>query len=513
MHKKPNYAIFSAMLALTLAALACNGGAAPTKAPTQAPAATQAVAAPSDTPQSSAPTATEKAAPTTEATVESTTAPTEGATTAAATEAATSAPTAAALSGSLDVHGVSGYVDSLKYYRVDGLLTNGTDKPVSSIELSLQLSDSGGKTVLKDDSGNPTSTVTFQPILSEIGSGETTPFEYYFDAGDADTTGWKAEVKLDSSEPFSDFARAPVTVANNLLTVGSDGDIYLTGELVNGGNSPTQINNFAAALLDGSGNVAATSSFQDVARLLAPAGDASGSDRTPFVVRISGPIKGNYTPSFYIDGVPGKQSDVDGAAPVHLKLETTYVDSFNNVHMVATVSNSGTETMTARVMAGLYAQDGSVLDGSSTNAPINLAPGVSVPVHLYYFSNLNGNADLVGKVISSSAQIDPYWTFPVTNDLVTLEAGKVTTQVDGSSITIKGDVVNNSGQTLIDATVVVILRDADGKLVAADRAYTDNSGDIAPKATETWSVTVDLPTDVDATKLKIETIVQGDVKS
>jgi hypothetical protein len=384
---------------------------------------------------------------------------------------------------------------------------------VDNINLSLKLNDSSGKSVLKDDSGNPTSTVSFQPILGEIGPGETTPFEYYFNTDGADTTGWKADVALVSSDPASDFQRVAVTVTNNLLTVGSDGDIYLTGELVNTSDKPTQINNFAAALLDDAGNVAGTSSFQDVSRLLAPAGDASGSDRTPFVVHIPGPIKGTYSPAFYLDSTPGKQSDVDAAADVHLHLETSYVDAYNNVHVVATVTNSGTNTMTVRVMAGLYADDGKVLDGSSTDAPIDLGPGMATPVQLYYFANLNGNADLIGKVVSTSAQIDPYWTFPITNNFVALKATKVTTETDGSSLTIKGNVVNTSNQTLIDAKVVVVLHDADGKLVAADKAYTDNSGDIAPKATETWSVTIDLPADIDPSTLKIDTIVQGDVKS
>ena len=152
MKKKPGYAIFSAALALTLAGLACNGGAAaPTKAPpTQAPAATQIVAKPSATPHSVEPTATEKAA----------TAATETAIV-APTAAATAAATQAALSGKLDVHGIASYLDGLKYYHLDGLITNGTDQPVSNVQLSLTLTDKSGKTVLKDDSGKPTSTVTF----------------------------------------------------------------------------------------------------------------------------------------------------------------------------------------------------------------------------------------------------------------------------------------------------------------------------------------------------------------
>ena len=42
--KQPRYAILSAALALTVASLACNGGAAATQTPTQPPAATHTVA-------------------------------------------------------------------------------------------------------------------------------------------------------------------------------------------------------------------------------------------------------------------------------------------------------------------------------------------------------------------------------------------------------------------------------------------------------------------------------------
>jgi hypothetical protein len=508
MKNRSTNALLTVALGLALAALACNGGAAaPTAAPSPAVQASQAIV-PTNTPAGAATSAATKAA--TEATTQ---AATEAAT-AAATSAPTTAPTAAALSGNLDIHGITTYQDNLQYFRVDGLLTNGTDKTVDNIELALTLADKDGKTVLQDNSGNPTSTVTFEPILGTLASGETTPFEYFLSADQLDTSGWKADVKLDSNETFDDLQRTQVVVENDLMTVGSDGDVYLTGEVVNKSDQPAVLNNFAGALLDGSGNVNGTSSFQDVTRLLSPAGDAAGADRSPFVIHIPGPVKSGGTPTYYFDAVQGKQDDLDVAANIDLHLDTSYADENSDVYVVATVTNSGTETMTVRVMSGLYNKDGKVLDGSSANAPIQLAPGASSPVPMYYFANLNGNADLVGQVTSYTAQIDPYWTFVVTSDFVPLAATDITTTVDGSSLNIQGNVTNDSGKTLNSADVVIIVHDASGKTVAADWAVAEpDSGDFTDKTTQPWHTTLYLPPSLDPTSVKVDTIVQGNVKA
>jgi hypothetical protein len=506
--KRP-YAALPAVLTLALAALACAGGAgAATKAPT-------AVAATPAARPTAAATDTEPAAATETqpATAEPTSASTDPATEAPTVAAAESTATQAPLSGKLDLHGISTYEDNSQYFRVVGLLTNGTDKPVNNVQLSLQLTDGSGKTVLQDDSGNPTSTVTLSPILSTIDTGETAPFEYFLSTNGLDTSSWQAKVAIDSSENPTDLQRVPVVVANNLLTVGSGGDVFLTGELVNMSDQPAQINNFAGALLDGSGNVAAASSFEEVARLLAPAGAASGSDRSPFVIRLSGPVKKDVTPNFYVDGVAGSSSDMETAADVHLKLNTSFVDANNDVHILATLSNSGTNTMTVRLVAGLYDQSGKVLDGSSNDSPLYLTPGASAPVPVYFFPVVDGNPDLINQVVSYTAQIDPYWTFPSSREFVALNASNVTTEASGSSLTIKGEVVNTSSKPLDRATVMIVIRGADGKLVTADwTTAAPDSGAIAPKAKQTWSVTTELPTKVDPATLKVETVVQGYIK-
>jgi hypothetical protein len=511
MKHKSGYAILSAVLALTLAGLACSGGnAAPTSAPTASnptasnptrSAATVAVPTQAAPTQASKATAVPTQVAKSTATKQSTSAPTKAAT-------ATKAP----LSGSLDVHGIASYLDNDKYYHVMGLVTNGTNKPVSNIQVSIQLTDSAGKTVLQDNSGNPTSTVSINTILSTLDSGESSPFDYNLSTSGTDTTGWKFDVKLASNETPSSLQRVQIDVVNDLMTVNSSGAVYLTGELVNKSDKPAQISGFAGAMLDGADMVVGANGSTTAADLLAPAGDASGSDRTPFVISIIGPIKAGAKPAYYVDGVAGDPTSIAGAADVQLKLETSFVDADNGVHVVATVNNSGTNTMTVQVVAGLYDQAGKVLDADSISPPIYLAPGESSPVPFYYFENLNGNGDLVNKIVSDTVQIDPYWTFPSTTEFVALKASNVTTATSGTSVTIKGDVVNTSNKSLNGATIVVSIHDANGKLVAADwTTASPSSGAFAPKAKLSWSVDTQLPTSIDANTLTFDTIVQANV--
>jgi hypothetical protein len=62
--------------------------------------------------------------------------------------------------------------------------------------------------------------------------------------------------------------------------------------------------------------VAGAADFQVATNLLAPAGDASGADRTPYVIRNT-----------------------------HLQLATRFVDADNGVQVITNVTNTGAKTM------------------------------------------------------------------------------------------------------------------------------------------------------------------------
>jgi len=511
MKYKPGYAVFSALLSLLLATLACAGGAAatPTAAPTVAPPATvAATAAPTQARPTTAPAA---ATPTVAATTVAT-----GAATAAATaliEPAGATATRPPLSGKLEVQNLTGYLDGSKYFHVVGLITNGTDKPVNNMQVALQLSDSSGKTVLQDDSGNPTSTVSIDPFINTLDTGESSPFDFYLSTQATDTASWKPKVTITGNDTPASLQRVPVEVHNPQINAHSDGEIFLSGELVNQSDKPAQINGFAAAMLDAAGNVVGATSVNATARLLAPAGDANGLDRTPFVMGISGPVADGAKPAYYLDAVQADPVDLQNSAGLHLKLNNSYVDADNGVHIIATITNSGTDTVTVQAVAGLYDQSGSVLDADSGSTPLDMPPGSSSPAIFYYFPSVNGDSTLIQKVVSYTAQIDPYWLISVQHDLLDLTATNVTTDTSGSDITIKGTVVNTSKQTIDNPTVVVVAKGADGNLIAGDWTGADATGPVKPGAKTTFSLTVQMPDKSDPAAAAYTILVQAAVSS
>src|ERR1041384_8461487 len=103
-----SYKLIAAFTALTLAILACGGGGgSPTTPPTKAPPPTKA-----------------------------------------------EEPTEAVSTSDVEVVNLTTYKDSLDYFHVVGEIHNGTQKALTSIELTIAIKDADGKSLLKDDSDN-----------------------------------------------------------------------------------------------------------------------------------------------------------------------------------------------------------------------------------------------------------------------------------------------------------------------------------------------------------------------
>jgi hypothetical protein len=507
MKRKSGRAMLAVSLALSLAILACAGGG---------PAATVVPTAPPTAPPTAAPTQAATQAQSATSVQTPTEAPQVTATTAAeqATTAATAQATQAALntSGTLDVLGLSSYLDSSQRFHVVGLFSNGTNQAVKSVELTLGLTDSTGLSVLLDSNNQLTDTVTFNPMLATVAAGLSSPFDYHLSvANGVDTTGWKFKLEVTKSNA-GDVSQADVQVTNDQTAVDSSGTVFLTGELVNKTNQPVQINVFAAAMLDGPGKPVAADTVLAVTRILAASGDAHGSDRSPFVIDLSGPVKTGTTPAYYIDAVLAAAKDAGTAANIQLDLANTFVDGTNNVHVVASITNSGTETVTVGVVAGLYEKGGKVLDAAFENVQLYLAAGETSPVGFSFFPSVNGNNAAIARLDTYSVQVDPFWTFPTNYIPVNLEASNVTTSSLGAGsgeATIKGTVTNTTKKKLSSANVVVAVFSADGKLIAADfTGASPDSGAWAPGQKVNFQLTMQLPTSADPATVKFVTKVQ-----
>lgn len=483
-----------ATLGLLVATLAC-GGSAP-KTATPAPAPTQAAATaepPTDVPLDT-PAATDVALTPEES----------GATPVAAPTLDTSS-----FPKGVVIIDKSAYTDSSGYYNVVGQVLNNTDLAITNINLAVSVTDPSGKTLLTDSDNKPIDTDSVSPMLYNLAPGEVSPFNYYVRLDDNQKVG-AFDVTV-TSQDNTELERANVQVQNAALFTDTDGDLHYSGELVNMSDKPVKVDSLAAAALDQNGAVLVASSGTNVSEYLKPAGDSAGMDRTPFSVYMTGPVANIAKGQAYVDA---KVTDPEDERDVTITIDNAYADASGSFHLVGTVINNGTDTLTANLVAGLYGADKVVLDAESTGLSLYLTPGVGVPFDMNSFSSLNFDPDRIKLVDTYTVQIDPYWTFPASSDIVTLKGSEPKkSPAGGGPAEYTGTVTNDSGKALSSETVVIAALDSQGNVVGVgtDGIYPDGDS-IANGHTDPYTVDIYFSQEVDTSQLTLTVLVQGSVK-
>jgi hypothetical protein len=501
MQSRNRYAILTVLLVLALAILACRGGAA---APTEAPATSQRPT------QKVEPTEIE-AEPTEVPEVEPTDVPTEE-----PTEEPVEEPTEAANDNSggdvtgVEVTSLRTYVDSYDYYHVTGMVVNGADEAIAGVELLLELVDENGETLLRDENDDPADNTTFSPLLYTLGPGEGSPFDYYYSTDGADPAGWEATVSVNNFDT-AEVNRAAIEVEGTLVFEDEFGTLYVTGNLVNPNDEPVHVWGFSAALVDAEGNVAAADMTFTRSSYLAATGDERGLDSAPFVVTLDGPVPEGSDAEFYADVDFTEAMDVQEALEV--EGVNLYIDEYDDVHLVALVTNNGEEVLNVSLLAGIYDTEGTVLDASTAYVPIYVEPGETVPVAFEWWPLLNTSTDLHGDVDSYSVQVDPNWSYSTEVEVVSYDTTDDENEASGSgTVTFSGNLTNPSDQPLAYATVVLGLFDTEDNLVSTRSTTVYPEGDaIAAGETVQYEVTLYLDPNVDTEGFTFFTWVQGPV--
>ncbi len=469
MKHKPLFMIVAVITALALAGLACGGGAAATAtpAPTKAPTA--------------APKPTEAPKPTTR--------PTEP---------------AGIVAGEIAVVNQYLYVDQGGFIHVVGEIANGTEKPANAIELTIEVKDANGETLLKDGD-NPADSVTSSPLLYTLDPGQSSPFDYYFytENGEADTFNVTV-----TGQHTGETARGQLDVENAQVVNDGSGTLYFTGELVNNGDQPIRLHSLAGAMLDDNDNVVAANTAGAVTYYLDPTGTDSGTDRTPFRIRMDDPGDVATQWAAYWDA-----DEVDPADSYDVTTETqnNYFDTYDGFHLAGVVTNNSDEVLSISLVAGLYAADDTVMDADTLF--LFLGPGESLPYSFDYFYSVNTIQEQADALDHYTVQVDPDSTYPTSFEFVALETANGEGTHGGDQVwTFTGEVTNTSDKPLSSFTVVIGIYDGEA-LVATYWTSVYPEGDaMAPGGTLPYEVTVYLDPGVDGTQYQFQTYVQGYVR-
>jgi hypothetical protein len=487
MNKRYRYiGILTFVLLLALATLACGlgGDTEPTQAPPPIEEATQPPAAATEAPVEAAPTEAAPAEPPTEAPAEP-----------QPTEPPTEEPAPLPPENVIAVDAVRGYRDHYGSLHIVGLVTNYTDRAVDSVEVEIEIFDANNNSLFTD--------VTYIG-LSTLMPGETSPFAYWVSDDFPDADHYTAAIVGHS---VSETERATPKIDGAMLTIDDTGDLHVTGLLVNNTDTPIEIRNISVATFDADENLFTAETIQAaLVRHLDPGEDG------PFRVAMTGPEDGTANISnyqIYIDA-----ETAEPAEPYDLVISENnyyYMDAYDNFHLVGEITNNSDLYLSVSLVAGIYDVDGNTLDAASTDLPtFSLGPGETMPYDFSYWGPLNYKSGLIDEAASYTVQWDPYWTWESFSLHAELATQNNTNEVSSNRATFNGEILNNSGEEVASATVIVNLYDIEtGELVAT--GYGGVYDALPANGVADYTVWIDIPADFDFDNVNYTITVYGEL--
>ncbi len=413
----------------------------------------------------------------------------------APTEAPVESPTEEATGSSdpiIAIDQVHGFFDIYDTLNVVGLVTNNTDRAVDNVEIEVEVFDASDVSLY---------TETVYIDLYALAPGETSPFSLYIFDDLPSADNFVATVVGNS---VTDLERATVDVANSVMTLDDDGNIHLTGELVNNTDQPVNVSSLAGAVFNANGDLMVSESYNVTIRYLDPG--QSG----PFRITMTGPDSGTADITDYQVYIDAEITDpID---PINLTISdaVNYLDGFDNLHLVGQLTNDTDKVWSAYLVAGLYDANGMVIDAASLTLPINaLKPGEFSPYDFDFWGPTDSTAGLMDAATEYTVQIDAYWTWETSTELLDMTTANDVNEFDDFGGTFTGQVVNNTGGPIDAMTIVVYLVDKEsGVIVATD--YTYLYEEIADGGTLDYTVYLDPEDGFDINTAEYYIIVKGE---
>ena len=479
--KKHQLGILVFILSLALMTLACGLGSAP--APTQEPppvaSATQPPADPTEPPAATEPSAKPTAIPPTEAPAE---------------EKPTDEPAPPPPANEIAVDVVHDYIDNYDTLHIIGLVTNYTDRAVDSVEVQIEIFDADDNSLFTD--------VTYLG-LSSLMPGETSPFhKVYNDLPDADH--YAATIV---GQSVSDAERATLKIDGDMLTIDDNGNLHVTGNLINNTDTPVDVRNMAVAIFDADGNLFTAVTYPSaMIRHLDP------GEEGPFRITMTGPKDGTANIGEYTLYPEAENSDPADVYDLTFSEDNYYyIDTHDSFHLIGEITNNSDLSLSVSLVAGIYDADGNVLDAAITDLPLfSISPGQTMPYDFSYWGPLNDKASALDMAASYTVQWDPYWTWENSRAYVEISTQNDTHEVSSYQMTFTGEVLNDSDEDITGATVIVNMYDIEtGELIATD--YGGVYDEIPVNGIADYTIWLDIPDGFDINTVKYTIQAYGDL--
>jgi hypothetical protein len=395
----------------------------------------------------------------------------------------------------LFIEALNTYWDQFGYMHVVGLVTNNTNETFDSISVDIEIFDSNKSLI---------NTFNVSTDLATLAPGETSPFSHQVSENISDPESYATAI-IFSQNPV-EIERNTVRIDGTMQVVDDYGFVHVVGKLVNNTLSPVIINSLAAATFDENGDLQTAGPYTAMVFYLDPGEDC------PFRVTMTGPAGESSIDNHevYLDAVtavPFEYYDLTISDYHHY-----YLDASGGFHLIGQISNNQDEYLTISLVAGIYDEDGNVLDANTTEIPtFSIAPGETLPYDFQYWGPLDNKSGTFQTARNYYVQYDPYWIFSSPTGYIDLPTQNDSNQLlDSSQAFFTGEVLNNSNEEVRSATIIVGLYELESNNLIAT-GYGLAVDPIAPNATANYEVWIDLPADFDMDSVEIAIVAKGDL--
>ncbi len=355
-------------------------------------------------------------------------------------------------SGDLEMVMVNSFQDSFDTWNIVGLVKNNGNRFIDNIEIEVEIFDADGNSLFVD--------IAYTDLYN-LGPGESTPFSMYIYEEMPNADNYEARIVGSS---LGELERAVLDLTNTKMTIDDIGDIHITGEMINNGDRPIVMNSLAAATFDETGLIITADSYAVAVRYLDP------GDVGPFRVTMSG----SEDPEVVVDKFEiyvDAQFD-EPITPFNIIISDAiyYLDNFDDLHLVGEVTNSDDIPLNLTLVAGIYDAAGLVLDAASTTLSFGaIGAGETLPYDFEFWGPMNYAPDMLDLADSYTIQVDGYWTWDTTVELIEISTQNDANTFDEFGGEFTGQIVNDSGGVLSYITVLVYLRDLEtGQIISSD---------------------------------------------
>jgi hypothetical protein len=188
-----------------------------------------------------------------------------------------------------------------------------------------------------------------------------------------------------------------------------------------------------------------------------------------------------------------------------------YLDAYDSFHLVGEITNNEAEFLTLSMVAGIYDEDGNVIDVATTDIPtFSIAPGETLPYDFNYWGPINYKLSSVDLASSYTVQWDPYWTWTSSTEYVEISTENDVNEVSDYQITFTGQVYNDSGEDIDVATVIVSLYSVEsGELVGM--GYGGIYDTIGANERADYTVWIEISNDFDVNAVEYVIVAKGEI--